>query len=245
MKRFFLILLLISMLPFVSGQNRDEYSRMLYNAYIKGEMEQWSGIIAKMSRSYEAMPDQDLLYELCFAYYGYIGYLISIEEDKAAKAELDLAMNMTDILEEVLDGRHDVLALQGALIGYRMVLGKFKSVILGPRAMKYIKTAYETDNECFNCNTEMGNMRYYTPKILGGSKTEALPYYEKAVEILENSKLKSEHNWIYMNTVLLLADAYTETGQKDRACMLYKRLMDYEPKADWIRKDLYSRCTPQ
>ena len=85
-------------------------------------------------------------------------------------------------------------------------------------------------------------MKFYTPKFLGGSKTEAIKYYEKAVEILENSTLKNERNWMYINSVLLLANAYTETGQVEKACHLYKQMLDYEPEADWIRKDLYSKC---
>jgi hypothetical protein len=111
--------------------------------------------------------------------------------------------------------------------------------------MKYIKTAYEAADTCFNCNVEMGNMKYYTPRILGGSQEEAVLYYEKAVQILETSSLKRDRNWIYLNTVLLLADAYKSTGRKAQACKLYEALLNYEPRAEWIRKDLYSKCNPQ
>ena len=131
------------------------------------------------------------------------------------------------------------------MLGYRIILSKFSSLFLGPKALKYINTAYESASTCFNCNTEMGNMKFYTPKFLGGSKTEAVQYYEKAVEILEKSKLKTERNWIYMNAVLLLANAYKETGQQEQACHLYKQLLEYEPAAEWIRKDLYSKCQTQ
>ena len=145
-------------------------------------------------------------------------------------------------LVEWAKDKPEVLALQGALIGYRIILSKFSSLFLGPKALKYINTAYETGDNCFNCQTEMGNMKFYTPKFLGGSKTEALPYYEKAARILENSNLKTDRDWIYMNTVLLLANAYKETGQSDRACELYEAMLAYEPKAQWIREDLYSKC---
>ena len=139
-------------------------------------------------------------------------------------------------------GRSFFVALQGALIGYRIILSKFSSMFLGPKALRYIKTAYDTGENCFNCQTEMGNMKFYTPKFLGGSKTEALPFYEEAVRIIENSRLKTDRDWIYMNTVLLLANAYKETGQADKACALYADLLAYEPKARWIREDLYSKC---
>lgn len=242
MKKIACILILLALLPFARGQGSNSYNKRLYESYVRGEMAPWKGIIQEMSREYERTGDQVLLYDLCFAYYGYIGYLISEEEEKEARRELDLAMTLTDELYEILDGRHDALALQGALLGYRIVLSKFTSMFSGPRAMKYIKTAYESSDIYFNCNVEMGNMLFYTPKFLGGSQTEAIPYYQKAVEILETSRLKTDRSWIYMNTVLLLANAYKETGRQDLACQLYKQVLEYEPAADWIRKDLYSKC---
>jgi tetratricopeptide (TPR) repeat protein len=245
MKKIACIVLLVAMMPFAHGQGSRNYNQRLYDSYVKGEMAPWKEIIQEMNREYERTADQTLLYDLCFAYYGYIGYLISEEEEKAARKDLDLAMKRTDELDEILDGRHDVLALQGALLGYRIVLSKFTSMFSGPKAMRYIKTAYESADTYFNCNVEMGNMLFYTPKFLGGSQTESIQYYQKAVEILETSQLKTERNWIYMNTVLLLANAYKETGQEKLACQLYKQVLEYEPAADWIRKDLYAKCKPQ
>lgn len=237
-----LTLILITLVSLSSGQDGNSFNQRLYLTYIQEDMAQWQGIISDMKQQYERTENQDLLYDLCFAYYGYIGYLISEEKEKDAKDELKDAMKYSDELEEKLEGRPDVLALQGAFLGYRIVLSKFSSMFLGPKALKYINTAYESAATCFNCNTEMGNMKFYTPKFLGGSKTEAVQYYEKGVEILEKSQLKTDRNWMYMNTVLLLANAYKETGKQEQACKLYLQLLEYEPEADWIREDLYSKC---
>jgi len=246
MKKITLLLLLTFLVTLTRGQDRNTYKQRLYSTYIGEQMHQWKGIISEMNQEYERTSNPVLLYDLCFAYYGYIGYLLSKEEEKEAKEALKTAMRKSDILEERLPGRADVLALQGAFLGYRIVLSKFSSMFLGPKAFKYINTAYESSSTCFNCNVEMGNMKFYTPKFLGGSKTEAIQYYEKGVALLENSKLKTERDWIYMNTVLLLANAYVDTGQQERACKLYEHLLKYEPKADWIRRDLYlKKCQKQ
>jgi hypothetical protein len=237
-----LALLLIGVVLFAFGQEYNDYNQRLYQAYIGDEMDLWKEIISEMDREYAYTDNPALLYDLCFAYYGFIGYLISEEQEKEAKEVLVRAMKKTEVLEKVFDGSPDVLALNGAMIGYRLVLSKFSAMFLGPKAFKYIKKAYESTDDCFNCNVEMGNMKFYTPKIFGGSKTEAIPHYEKAVALLENSELKTDRNWIYINTVLLLANAYRETDQQELACRLYKQLLEYEPAADWIRKDLYSKC---
>lgn len=243
-RKTLIVLLVLMFMPVVHGQWGSSYNQELYSSYVKGDMDDWEGIIQNMNREYVAGNDQLILYDMCFAYYGYIGYLLSDEEyeEKEIKPILNQAMDRTKELEKNLDGRHDVLALQAALIGYRIILSKFSSLFLGPRAFKYIKKASESAESCFNCNTETANMKFYTPKFLGGSKAEAIPYYEKAVELLENSSLKSDHTWIYMNTVIMLANAYKETGKDELACKLYEQLLEYEPEANWIRDDLYSKC---
>jgi tetratricopeptide (TPR) repeat protein len=242
MKRLTTLILLLAITLLARPQEPTTYREKLYDSYVRGQMQEWEQIITDMELDYEKSERLELLYELCFAYYGYIGYLLSEEEDKAAKHALDKAIKKTKLLEKSLGDRPDVLAMQGALLGYRIVLSKFTSMFLGPKAMKYIKKAYESGENCFNCNTEMGNMKFYTPKFLGGSKTEAIPYYEQAVSILESSSLKTDRDWIYINVVLQLANAYKETGQLDRACELWEAMLEYEPKAEWIRKDLYVKC---
>jgi len=242
MKSIAILLLLFTLIPPARGQDSNDFNLRLYHSYINDEMHLWKGIIKEMNQEYELSKDQALLYDLCFASYGYIGYLITEEGNKTAKEEIKVAEKRSEELSEILNDRHDVMALRGALLGYRIVLSKFSSLYLGPRILKYLNTAYESADTCFNCNLEMGSRYFYTPKFLGGSKSEAVLYYEKAVELLEKSTLKTERNWLYINAVLMLANAYKETGREDLACKLYKELLEYEPDADWVRTRLYSKC---
>ena len=224
------------------GQGTYDFERRLYNSYVNGKITEWKYVILDMTAKYKQEKETELLYSLCFAQYGYIGYCISNGLKKEAEEFLKDVVKNTKELDDLYDGRHDVLALQGAILGYRMVLSKFRAIYLGPKASKLIITASESSNTYFNCSLEMGNMLFYTPKILGGSKKEAIRYYQKAVEIIEQSTQKEDRNWIYINTVLFLANAYYETGSRDLACDLYAGLLDYEPRATWIRDDLYMRC---
>jgi tetratricopeptide (TPR) repeat protein len=205
-------------------------------------MKDWKDVIVEMKTKYQQEKKAEILYSLCFAQYGYLGYCISENLEREAKEMLKDAMKNASKLEGIYHGRHDILALRGALLGYKIVLSKFSALYLGPKASKLINAAAESSDIYFNCSLEMGNMRFYTPKFLGGSKEEAINYYEKAVGIIEKSAKKEEHNWIYINTVLLLAHAYSETGSKELACSLYAGILDYEPRATWIRDELYVKC---
>jgi tetratricopeptide (TPR) repeat protein len=227
---------------FAIGQGSADFEQSLYNSYVNGNIMDWKEIIVDMSAGYRKEKQAELLYSLCFAQYGYIGYCISEDLEKEAKECLKDAMNNVKILDELFQGRHDVLALHGAFLGYKIILSKFSALYLGPKALKLINTASVSSDKYFNCSLEFGNMRFFTPKFLGGSKEEAISYYKKAVGIIENSSEKEEHNWIYINTVLILANAYYETDSKDLACQLYKQILNYEPRASMVRKEMNEKC---
>ncbi len=224
------------------GQTTADFEQRLYSSYIEDKIIDWKEIIIDMTAKYQEDNETDLLYSICFAQYGYIGYCISEDLGKEAKGALKDAIKNTKKLDELYQGRHDVLALQGALIGYQIMLSKFRSLFLGPKAFKLINTASESSDKYFNCSLEIGNMRYFTPKFLGGSKEEAISYYENAVELLELNAEKEEKNWMYINVNLLLANAYYDTGSKDLACQQYEKILEYEPGADWIRDEFDIKC---
>jgi hypothetical protein len=240
-RNLLILLLSLPLLP-SAGQDARHFEQKLYDTYVDGNIKEWKGIIIAMKTAYRQNEEAELLYSICFAQYGYIGWCISKEMENEAKSNLKDAQRNTDELHDLYRGRHDILALQGALLGYRIALSKFNALYLGPKSYRLINEAVESRDTYFNCSLEMANMLFYTPGILGGSKTEAIDYYEKAVAIIENSDFKRDRNWIYIHTVLFLANAYRETGSEDLACGLYAGLLEYEPGANWIRDDLYMDC---
>ena len=237
------LIMFLLVLPVPAQYSGAEFHReKLYTYYVREEMDSWKGIIDEMEMKYHRSSNRDLLYELCFTYYGYIGFLIQQERDREAKILLDEALERSRILEKVFEGRGDILALRGALLGYKLVLSKFTAPLVGPKALKYIKRSQDYGSLYFNCNMEMGNMLYFSPRYLGGNKEKAIQYYEEAVSMLEKGPLKRDRHWLFLNTVLLLANAYVETGQKTKACRLYRQMLEYEPEATWINKDLTRHC---
>ena len=242
MKIKILAILLCFIASHVNGQSTTDYEQRLYSSYVDEKMMDWKDIMSDMKDSYLKGSDKELLYSLCFAQYGYIGYCISRDLDNEAKDYLKEAIKNSKKLESIYHGRHDILALQGALLGYKIMLSKFSALYLGPKAFKLIKTASKSSDKYFNCSLEFGNFRYYTPKFLGGSKEEAIGYYKNAVKLVESSSYKQEHNWLYINTNLFLAHAYSDTNKKYLACQIYNKILEYEPDANWIREEFNEKC---
>ncbi len=236
----FILLFIYTLVTF--GQEPEVFEKRLYDLYVDDNILEWKDVMDEMEAAYRKNGNSDLLYALCFARYGYIGHCISKDKGKAAEECLADAMKNTDELALLYANRHDVLALQGALMGFQIMLSKFSALSLGPKAYRLVNTASASSNIYFNCSMEIGNLRYFTPKIFGGSKKEAIDYYENAVELLEAGLDETGKSWIYINTMLLLAHAYYDTKLNDIACIVYSKILNYEPEAIWIRNEMNERC---
>ena len=226
----------------INAQETTGFNQRLYDAYVEGRILDWEYMIPEMRAAYAQDKRPELLYALCFAEYGYIGHCIGHELDDKAKECIKDAIKDVKELEKIYHERHDVLALEGAFYGFQIMLSKFTALYLAPRTFKLINTASASSDRYFNCSMEIGNMRYFTPEFLGGSKKEAIDYYENAVKLAGRNIHLKEPSWIYINTMLLLANAYYDTGSVNRACEVYQKILEYEPEAAWIRKEMVERC---
>ncbi|MEZ4999815.1 MAG: hypothetical protein R2744_04155 [Bacteroidales bacterium] len=52
----------------------------------------------------------------------------------------------------------------------------------------------------------------------------------------------TDHNWHYINTMVLLAGAYEEIGEYLPACKIYEKIMTVEPSVNWVKNSLYPLC---
>ena len=238
----FQVILLLS-LPGAEGQNISEFRSMVYNSYVKGEMSDWKTALKEMEQIYEQSGSEEFLYELLMAQYGYIGFCLKEEYKKEASHLLDKARNNLGILQRRDPGNAELLALEGAFLGYEMGLHKLKAMVLGPKAKEKINEAVEKDPGLVRTLLEKGNQLYFSPKIVGGDTEEAIEYYKKAINKIESDPVSLKQNWIYVNTLLVLAQAYEKIDNYTYACAIYEKIMEYDPDIKWVRNNLYSGCT--
>ncbi|MCF8222896.1 MAG: hypothetical protein K9J25_07090 [Bacteroidales bacterium] len=224
------------------GQDISDYSRRVYDAYAEGRMEDWKLVLEEMEKQYGKTGSEELLYELLMAEYGYIGFCIKEDYKRAASAYLEKARDNLDILKEGDPGNAEFLALEGAFLGYEMGIHKIKAMVLGPRAKEKIDQAVEKDPCNLRALLEKANQLNFSPGIVGGDKEKAIEYYNKALRVIEADPARLKNNWIYVNTMIVLAQVYEKMGNNTYACRIYEKIMVYDPGIEWVKKDLYSAC---
>lgn len=234
-----ILLLTLSMGIHLSGHANDKLNRLrdqIYTSFIKGDVHLWERTIIEYEQYYSSMPTSDVLYDLLLARYGFIAFSMEDEASKAknqlskAEAELERLFTYPGYLS-------NAYAMQGAFLGFRISLRPISAITLGPRSYKAINNAVEAGPDNPVVWMEMGNSRFYTPSAFGGSKQEALEYYQKSVRLFEQN-MKPNQKWLYLNSLVGLAKSYQHTDRKSFAIATYKKALTFEPEFKWVRDEL-------
>jgi len=235
--RLFITLFLFTLAPEVFSES--PYKRTIYNTFINREMYKWGSII-HATETGKPLTTIDQKLELVNLYYGYIGHLIG-------KKQYDIAENMIKKGEKII---HQVLqasprnatayAFKGSFLGFRMGISKFRTFTLARESIADINKAYALDPQNIQAIIDKGNFLYYTPKILGGDKDEALEFYLRGSRILERNR-DTNQNWVYLNLLTTIALAYDKTESPKEAKLICEKILRKEPNYRFVKEVLYPR----
>lgn len=235
--KLMLALLLISQLTLQSAYSTNK--KAIYTAYINKDMNKWIAVIQDIeTKSPPKTIDQKL--ELISYYYGYTAFIIGMKKyDEAEK----LIAKANLIINEVIKyspKNATALSYKGSFIGYKIGVSKFKAIYLGQESLNNVENALEIDPQNIQANIDRGNIYYYSPKLFGGNKAEALKFYIKAIKLIETQKA-TDYNWLYLNLLTNTALAFEKTNELIQAKHIYEKILKKEPTFQWVKNDLYPK----
>lgn len=214
--------------------------KKLFHAYLEGNMAKWPRLMRRLQRQYQSKPQQDTLYQLCLAQYGYIGYNLGQDKKGLVRNYIPkLKANLKKYFKKYPQSTN-AHALKGALYGFRIALAKYKAPFLGRKSLHYIKKAISLDRANPSGWIELANAKLHTPAMFGGSTHKAIRYYQKALELMRRRNLV-RHNWLYLNTKIMLGRSYRKLGQYQQAQKIFQDLLAQHPNFDWVKNRLLPR----
>jgi tetratricopeptide (TPR) repeat protein len=239
--RYKIIFTLIFLIyPAYASLSNPLNEQKLYESYKVGDMNQWVKIIDNLTLEYKRTSNISTLYFLTQTQYGYIGYLLGINDKKLARKYLAEAEANIEKVLTAQPKNADAVALKAAFVAYHISLSPYKAPILGPRSMSLISDALELNPNSIQAIIEKGNAAHYAPSMFGGNPQEAVTYYLKAITIFENQNGGvPPKSWVYLNVYAQLALAYEKSKQLDRASATYKRILVIAPDFKWVKDELY------
>ena len=221
------------------GLQAQEYQPQIYQFYLEGRMDQWKEVMDQMNSEYEKTASMELLYELTEAQYGYIAWCLSVKQKKEAALLLDLADEHIETLLKWQKNNPRIYSLKGALYGFRIQLKPLKAPSYGKKSVEANDKAIQLGPREPQAWMEKANIAYYKPKAFGGSKSEAVLLYEKAVKLYEVTPERTIENWLYLNCLMGLGMAYEKTDQIQAAGIVYEKVLKMEPTFKWLSEEVY------
>ncbi len=221
----------------VAASGHASFQNLIYRAYIEGRMNLWESTLETMELEYGRNPNPELLYDILLAQYGFIGYSLGIDDNITGRALLDKASGNLEILEQATHYVAEAKLFRAAFNAFRISLRPWLGVRLGPQSQRLINDAIEINPEYPRAWIEKGNLMYYAPAVFGGSKTKAIEHYSQAIELMEQD-MQNNHRWLYLSTLVSLANAYEYTGQQAAAIATLEKALAYEPCFAWVRDEL-------
>lgn len=202
-------------------------------------MDQWKSVLERMDAIQNK--SDELLLELVNYQYGYIGYCIGFDKKEEAKKYLSFAMKNIQILEKKNCSLSVVNAYKAAFYGFRIGLNPISAPVNGFKSIDCARTALKIDPEFYFAYIQYGNMKFYMPSALGGSKKEALEYYLRAKGIVDKDPEFISGNWNYMSLLVVIGQTYTYLKDFASAKKVYDNILKLEPGFWYVKDDLYPK----
>lgn len=209
----------------------------IYRAYITGQMSSWKAAIDSMESIHNKSNHETL--NLLNYQYGYIGWCIGQKQTGEAEAYLMKAMTNLNNLEKKNHEISLLYAYKSAFIGFEIGISPYKAPFIGHKSLYYANMSLSLDSTNTLAIVQLGNIAYYTPKFLGGSKTKAMPYYMKALHLMEKQLRQNLREWNYLNLLAIIVNGYNDIGQPQIAKKYCLKALAVEPEFEWIKKHLY------
>lgn len=231
-------LIWLSLTLSVSLMAQQSPRERVYNALITDQMDDWHRVIEEQKSQKKSLSDEQLG-ELINFYYGYTGWLLEEGTKKEAKNYIEECDEIIDELMVKYPDKSDLYAYKAAFYAYKLNLNPIKAPFLGGKSMDNIDLALEKCPGCPHGWIEKGNSLFYMPKAFGGSKPEAIEAYKKAILYMESEPAYLIHNWVYLNVLMVLAQAYEKTENFDMAKKSYEKILRVEPNFTYIRDEVF------
>ena len=212
----------------------------LLEAYLNNDMSAWQATID--DARWETLCDDEKI-NIINTEYGYIATLLdeaptgckqSKSDKSARKAQaqhyLDAFINHIEDAKDILPESRYCMYLSGAYAYKFMLTGNISA---GVKSFQLCHDAVEKDPKDPLALTLVGNVEFYAPKLLGGSKKKALEHFNAAKTYIQAPQY--DLWWNKPALYLCLIQCYEKMGQKEKALTTAKALLQSYPNFIYLR----------
>lgn len=233
-----LSLMMMSALTVNMAEQSFESNPATYQAYLSRSVsdaqQSWVKEVSNAAAEVEKQPsNEDARFKLALVHYGLLNSTMRSKDETTFRNYIDDAVTNLEAIREKHAG--EAMAILGAVYGLQMAYDPAKGMFLGPRSSSLLSKARKTDATSPLVWKLYGNSMYHTPEAYGGDVTEAISAYEKALALYDAAPEKKKDNWMYIDTMAFLGQAYVKNNESTRAVAIYEKALTAESSFGWVK----------
>jgi tetratricopeptide (TPR) repeat protein len=237
MKTTFVLTFCMSLTILQSKSQSLESNEVTYKAYltqnIQDAKEQWKKIVADAKLVLKSNERQSL-YDLVLAQFGLLTASMRDQDEDLFDDYADETEKKLKILISQSHSPAEPRALLAALYGLKMGYSPMKGMFLGPKSQSLMDNALKEAPTSPLVWKLYANSKFFTPETWGGDITEAIKSYEKSIRLYESDSLKIKNNWLYLDAIAFLGQAYLKNKQPAKAIETFEKALKVEPNYSWV-----------
>jgi tetratricopeptide (TPR) repeat protein len=207
---------------------------LMYQAYNTQKKELWKKSVELATVEFKQKPtDAHAHVSLGVAHYGLLLSTMSTEDkdlfDEYVSATKDRLKEIIELPSTAAEGK----GLLSAVLGLQMAYSPMKGMLLGGKSSNLAADAKELAPTSPLAWRFYGINKFYTPSSFGGDIKEAIVALEKSIALFESTTISN--NWLYLDTLALLGQAYTKAGEKAKAIATFEKAIAAEEGFTYAR----------
>lgn len=215
---------------------QTETDEIMYQAYLQRSQALWEKALATQQKQVNNGSSERL--RLAFTYYSLLNGTMASQNETLFDKHVDAAK---DLIKEFMDQNPksgEAAAMLSAIYGNEIAYSSLKGMLLGSKSNSLAEKGIKLEPESALAWRIYGTNKFYTPAAFGGDVAEAVKAFEKSIVFFESKYDNLKSNWLYIDTMALLGQAYAKNGAIDKAIATYEKVLQHEPSFGWVKFSL-------
>lgn len=202
-----------------------------YAAYLNASKTLWEKGLDEAEKAY----GKDS-FERAIALYGLLNSTMATQDEETFDKYKDEAIDLLKGMVKEDENWGEPRAVLSSVYGLVMAYSPMKGMFYGMKSTGLMEEAIALQPESALVQKLFAGSKLYTPEMWGGDAEKARKSFEKSLSLFVDAD--KANNWVYLDTMMGLAQAYRKTGEDEKAVSVLEKAIEIEPQYYWAKATL-------
>ena len=237
-----LLMLTLGLASLSLAQSPASIDSLMYHAYLSNSQELWKEAVEQASGAIQLNTNEEALLQLAKARFGLMSSTLAKQDEALFDSHYEATVEQLLSMQNKYSSQAEAFALLSAVYDFKMAYSPWQGVLLGPKSSRLIEKGKKLEPESPLVWKIYADAKQHTPEMFGGDIEEAIESYKRALRLFESNPETLQNNWLYLDTLAWLGQAYQRKGNKALAMATYEKALAVEPDFRWVRRVLLPKA---